>query len=224
MTIDLDRCIGCSACVAACYIENNIPVVGEKEHLFGREMSWIRIEQHNDADGRSNFVPMLCQHCGSAPCEPVCPVFAAYHTAEGLNAQIYNRCVGTRYCANNCPFKARRFNWFDHDWPAPMDKMLNPDISVRTKGIMEKCTFCVQRIRVAKDAAKDEMKKVRDGELVPACAQTCPTGAIVFGNLLDHDSRVYELAHSKRAYRVFDDLGVESAIHYLSKPHRTTEA
>lgn len=224
MAIDLDLCIGCSACVAACYIENNIPIVGEKEHLIGREMSWIRIEQHNDADGRGNFVPMLCQHCGSAPCEPVCPVFAAYHNAEGLNAQIYNRCVGTRYCSNNCPFKVRRFNWFDHDWPAPMDKMLNPDVSVRTKGIMEKCTFCVQRIRVAKDAAKDESRKVRDGELVPACAQTCPTGAIVFGNLLDHDSRVYELSHSKRAYRIFDDLGVESAIHYLAKDHRTVES
>ena len=217
MAIDLDLCTGCSSCVAACYIENNIPIVGKKEHLIGREMSWIRIEQHKDAHDRTNMVPMLCQHCDNAPCEPVCPVFAAYHNPEGLNAQIYNRCVGTRYCANNCPYKVRRFNWFDQDWPEPLDKMQNPAVSIRTKGIMEKCTFCVQRIRVAKDLAKDDSRKVRDGEVVPACAQTCPTKAIAFGNILDRKSRVYELAHSKRSQRIFEDLGVEPAVHYLSK-------
>jgi molybdopterin-containing oxidoreductase family iron-sulfur binding subunit len=217
MAIDLDLCTGCSSCVAACYIENNIPIVGKKEHLIGREMSWIRIEQHKDAHEKINMVPMLCQHCDNAPCEPVCPVFAAYHNPEGLNAQIYNRCVGTRYCANNCPYKVRRFNWFDQDWPDPLDKMQNPAVSVRTKGIMEKCTFCVQRIRVAKDLAKDDSRKVRDGEVVPACAQTCPTEAIVFGNILDRKSRVYELAHSKRSTRIFEDLGVEPAVHYLPK-------
>ncbi|MEE9150592.1 MAG: molybdopterin-dependent oxidoreductase [Thermoplasmata archaeon] len=217
MAIDLDLCTGCSSCVAACYIENNIPIVGKKEHLIGREMSWIRIEQHKDAHEKINMVPMLCQHCDYAPCEPVCPVFAAYHNPEGLNAQIYNRCVGTRYCANNCPYKVRRFNWFDQDWPEPLDKMQNPAVSVRTKGIMEKCTFCVQRIRVAKDLAKDDSRKVRDGEVVPACAQTCPTEAIVFGNILDRKSRVYELSHSKRSTRIFEDLGVEPAVHYLPK-------
>ncbi len=217
MAIDLDLCTGCSSCVAACYIENNIPIVGRKEHLIGREMSWIRIEQHKDAHEKINMVPMLCQHCDNAPCEPVCPVFAAYHNPEGLNAQIYNRCVGTRYCANNCPYKVRRFNWFDQDWPEPLDKMQNPAVTVRTKGIMEKCTFCVQRIRVAKDLAKDDSRKVRDGEVVPACAQTCPTEAIVFGNILDRKSRVYELAHSKRSTRIFEDLGVEPAVHYLPK-------
>ena len=217
MAIDLDLCTGCSSCVAACYIENNIPIVGKKEHLIGREMSWIRIEQHKDAHDKINMVPMLCQHCDNAPCEPVCPVFAAYHNPEGLNAQIYNRCVGTRYCANNCPYKVRRFNWFDQDWPEPLDKMQNPAVTIRTKGIMEKCTFCVQRIRVAKDLAKDDSRKVRDGEVVPACAQTCPTEAIVFGNILDRKSRVYELSHSKRSTRIFEDLGVEPAVHYLPK-------
>jgi molybdopterin-containing oxidoreductase family iron-sulfur binding subunit len=217
MAIDLELCTGCSACVAACYIENNVPVVGRQEHLIGREMSWIRIEQHRDARGRLNFLPMLCQHCENAPCEPVCPVFAAYHNPQGLNAQIYNRCVGTRYCSNNCPYKVRRFNWFDHDWPSPLDKMLNPELLVRSRGVMEKCTFCIQRIRAAGDRAKDEGRKIRDGEVVPACAQTCPSGAIVFGSILDEESRVWKKAHSERSYRVFEELGTESAVYYLAR-------
>lgn len=217
MAIDLDRCTGCSACVAACYIENNIPVVGPKEHLKGREMSWIRIEQHDRESDRPQFMPMLCQHCHSAPCETVCPVYAAYHTDEGLNAQVYNRCVGTRYCSNNCPYKVRRFNWFDHDWPEPMDKMLNPDLSVRTKGIMEKCTFCVQRIRAARDTAKDEDRKIRDGEVTPACAQTCPTKAIVFGSMVDEKSRVHKIAGQSHSYRALESLGTLPSVYYLTK-------
>ena len=220
MVIDLALCNGCSACVAACYIENNVPVVGKREQLKGREMSWLRIEPfYNDA-GNVEFLPMLCQQCHSAPCETVCPVYAAYHNPEGLNVQVYNRCVGTRYCANNCPYKVRRFNWFWHRWEKPLNRMLNPDLEVRGPGVMEKCTFCVQRIRTAKDGAKDESRKVRDGEFTTACAQSCPTGAITFGNLLDKESKVYRLAHSGRAYRVFEGLGTDPSVYYLggSKP------
>ncbi len=219
MVIDLESCIGCSACVAACYIENNVAVVGPEEHLKGREMSWIRMEPYYEEDGSAEFLPMMCQHCYNAPCEPVCPVYATYHNPEGLNAQVYNRCVGTRYCANNCPYKVRRFNWFKHERPGPSDEiqMANPDVSIRGKGIMEKCTFCIQRIRAARDTAKDESRKIQDGEVVPACAQSCPTQAITFGNIEDKRSRVYQLAHSFRAYRVFEHLGMEPGVYYLGK-------
>jgi molybdopterin-containing oxidoreductase family iron-sulfur binding subunit len=221
MAIDLGLCNGCSACVAACHLENNVPVAGKTDHLKGREMSWLRIEPFYE-QGEVEFLPMLCQHCDNAPCEPVCPVFAAYHNPEGLNAQIYARCVGTRYCSNNCPYKVRRFNWRQHAWPDPQERMLNPDVIARDVGIMEKCTFCIQRIRAAKDKAKDESRKVRDGEFTTACAQSCPTGAITFGNLLDKESRIYQLAHSNRAYRALETLGTEPSIHYLrgTKPGR----
>jgi molybdopterin-containing oxidoreductase family iron-sulfur binding subunit len=224
MAIDLDSCIGCNACAAACYVENNIPIVGKEEHLLGREMSWIRIQPYFDGAEKMEFVPMLCQHCDNAPCEPVCPVYAAYHNPEGLNVQVYNRCVGTRYCANNCPYKVRRFNWFDHRLPEPLDKMYNPDVSVRDRGIMEKCTFCIQRIRAAKDLAKDENRLVEDGEVIPACAQTCPAKAITFGNLEDKNSHVYKLAHSEKAYRALDELGTEPAVNYLRKRGKKHEA
>jgi anaerobic selenocysteine-containing dehydrogenase/Fe-S-cluster-containing dehydrogenase component len=215
MAIDLALCNGCSACVAACYIENNVPVVGKKDHLKGREMSWLRIEPFYGKAGNVDFLPMLCQQCHSAPCETVCPVYAAYHNPEGLNVQVYNRCVGTRYCSNNCPYKVRRFNWFWHMWKKPLDRMLNPDLEVRGAGVMEKCTFCIQRIRAAKDRAKDDSRKVRDGEVSTACAQSCPTGAITFGNLLDPESNVYRQAHLERAYRVFEGLGTNPSVYYL---------
>jgi len=214
MAVDLDRCNGCAACVAACHVENNVPVAGKADHLKGREMSWLRIEPFYER-GEVAFLPMLCQQCHYAPCESVCPVFAAHHNPEGLNVQVYARCVGTRYCSNNCPYKVRRFNWRQHRRPAPTDRMLNPDVPAREVGVMEKCTFCLQRIRAAKDKAKDEGRKVRDGEFTTACAQSCPTGAIVFGNLLDEESKVYRLAHSERAYRVFETLGTEPSVHYL---------
>jgi molybdopterin-containing oxidoreductase family iron-sulfur binding subunit len=235
MVIDLDACTGCNACVAACYAENNVPVMGAEAMLRGRTMSWLRIERFastgSAGDPRDSgaagsppvepvdvrFVPMLCQHCDHAPCETVCPVYATYHTAEGLNAQVYNRCVGTRYCSNNCPYKIRRFNWFEPQFPEPLHLQLNPDVTVRSVGVMEKCTFCVQRIEEGKDRAKDEQRPVRDGEIVPACAQTCPGQAIVFGDLNDADSRVSQLARSPRAYHVFGDLNTRPAVTYLKK-------
>jgi Fe-S-cluster-containing dehydrogenase component len=216
MVIDLALCNGCSACVAACYIENNVPVVGKKDHLKGREMSWLRIEPFYRETGDVEFLPMLCQQCHAAPCETVCPVYAAYHNPEGLNVQVYNRCVGTRYCSNNCPYKVRRFNWFWHRWEKPLNRMLNPELEARGPGVMEKCTFCIQRIRAAKDKAKDGSRKVRDGEVTTACAQSCPTGAITFGNLLDPESGVYRLSHSGRVYRVFEGLGTDPSVYYLS--------
>ena len=159
---------------------------------------------------------MMCQQCDHAPCETVCPVIATYHNPEGLNAQIYNRCVGTRYCSNNCPYKARRFNWFDHGWEPPLDRMLNPDVSKRPRGVMEKCTFCIQRIRLAHDRAKDEKRPIRDGEIVPACAQTCPTEAITFGNILDEESTVASRARRTGSYRILEHLGTQPAVFYLA--------
>jgi anaerobic selenocysteine-containing dehydrogenase/Fe-S-cluster-containing dehydrogenase component len=221
MAIDLDRCTGCSACVTACYAENNIAIVGPDQVAMGRIMHWIRIERYfEQEDGElkgTKFLPMVCQHCSNAPCEPVCPVFAAYHTPDGLNAQVYNRCVGTRYCSNNCPYKVRVFNWFSAEWPEPLNWQLNPDVTVREKGVMEKCTFCVQRIRDAQNHARLEDRSVQDGEIVPACAQTCPGDAIAFGNVADPNARVSRIAASGRGYRVLEPLNTQSAVTYLKR-------
>lgn len=214
MVVDLSACTGCSACAVACYAENNVPAVGKEQCDRGREMAWLRIERF-DVDGRSRFLPMMCQQCENAPCETVCPVYATVHSDEGLNVQVYNRCVGTRYCSNNCPYKARRFNYFQAKWPEPKNLMLNPDIYHRPKGVMEKCTFCFQRIRKAKEDAKIEGRSVRDGEIVPACAQSCPTQAITFGNLNDPESKVSKLLLDFRAYSVFEELNTQPSVIYL---------
>jgi len=221
MTIDLDKCTGCGACVTACQAENNIPIVGEEELAKGREMHWIRLERYWEGeypDIKLNFIPMLCQHCDAAPCETVCPVSATYHNQDGLNAQVYNRCIGTRSCAVYCTYEVRYFNYYDHHWPAPLDEQLNPDVSVREKGVMEKCTFCIQRIRQAKDQAKDDdRRRVQDGEVQPACVQTCPAEALVFGNRNDPDAKVSKSMDDPRAYRVLDELNTQSSVIYLKK-------
>ncbi len=223
MIVDMDRCIGCGACVAACYAENNIGIVGEERIVEGREMAWLQIQRYHDpADmTRMTFLPMMCQHCDNAPCEAVCPVYAPHHSKEGLNNQIYNRCIGTRFCAQNCPYKVRRFNWFDWKWPKPLDMQLNPWVTIRSKGVMEKCSFCIQRIKRAHNRAKNEDRAIRDGEVVPACAQTCPTGALTFGSLMDPDSRVSKLIKNPRAYQVMGYLNTKPAVIYLKKVVQT---
>ena len=227
MAIDMEKCTGCSACVVACQAENNVPWVGEEMVAMGRSMAWIRLERYYETIDASHagpldvrLLPMLCQHCGNAPCEPVCPVFASYHTPDGINAQVYNRCVGTRYCANNCPYKVRVFNWYTYtDVPEPMNWQYNPDVTVREGGVMEKCSFCVQRIReVENRAALEGGRAVADGEVVPACQQTCPAEAIVFGNIRDPESRVAQVVANERTYRVLDEfINTQPAVSYLKK-------
>ena len=231
MVIDLARCTGCSACVTACYAENNIPYVGEADVLRGREMSWMRIERYFESgDGepfKARVIPMLCQHCENAPCESVCPVYAAYHTADGLNGQVYNRCVGTRYCANNCPYKVRYFNWYAYAkkaFPEPLNLQLNPDVTVRARGVMETCTFCIQRIRGAQNRARLEDRPLKDGDVVTACAQACPSGAITFGNIMDPAARVVQAATNPRGYHVLEDLNVRPSVTYLAKVVAGAEA
>jgi molybdopterin-containing oxidoreductase family iron-sulfur binding subunit len=220
MVVDLARCIGCGACAVACYAENNVAVVGEDQVRRRHDLPWLQVVpyRHQEQPGRLGFLPLMCQHCDAAPCEPVCPVFASVHNDEGLNAQVYNRCIGTRYCMNNCPYKVRRFNWLDHERPKPLDWQLNPDVTVRSRGVMEKCTFCIQRIREAEIRARREGRKVRDGEVQPACAQSCPTRAFTFGDLLDPASRASELTRrDPRRYHVLSALNTKPAVTYLRR-------
>jgi molybdopterin-containing oxidoreductase family iron-sulfur binding subunit len=228
MVIDLEACTGCSACVTACYAENNIPVVGEENVREGREMAWITLQRYDVRDRARPraqadhvFLPMLCQQCDSAPCEAVCPTFASYHTEEGLNGQVYPRCIGTRFCANNCPYKVRRFNWHQAEFAFPLDLQLNPDVTRRAQGVVEKCTFCVQRITAGKQAAAREERPLADGEVTPACAATCPATAIVFGDLLDPAARVSDLMrHHPRRYQVLGELRTRPAVAYLQRIRR----
>lgn len=248
MSIDMDACTGCNACSVACYAENNLPVVGKEKFEHGQGMHWMRIERYWPEDDRefpdqgAQFLPMMCQQCEAAPCETVCPVGATNHTADGLNSQAYNRCVGSRYCSANCPFKVRYFNWYDYPttenvWPAEMTQQLNPDITLRGKGVMEKCTFCVQRIRAGERAVKNEGRILRDGEVQTACQQVCPTNAITFGNLVDPDSKVHQQWKAQRVelnaeeqeknkeeggselrgYRILEELRAYPSVMYMER-------
>ncbi|HSY76700.1 MAG TPA: 4Fe-4S dicluster domain-containing protein, partial [Bacteroidia bacterium] len=264
MAIDLNSCIGCGACVVSCNAENNVPVVGKEEILNAREMHWIRIDRYYSSDltmkeahdkdmsessrmykmmdaSADNpeiaFQPVMCQHCNHAPCETVCPVIATSHSSEGINQMVYNRCVGTKYCANNCPYKVRRFNWFNYYRdekfvninPAQendeMGRMvLNPDVVVRSRGVMEKCSFCLQRIQGGKLKAKIDGRTIVDGEVNPACAQSCPTNALVFGNVNDPESKVAKLITEERSYLLLADLDTQPNVFYMTKVRNSEKA
>lgn len=230
MAVDLNACIGCAGCVVSCQAENNVPVVGRDEVRNRREMHWIRIDRYyqgSEENPATVFQPMMCQHCANAPCESVCPVLATVHSSDGLNQQVYNRCVGTRYCANNCPYKVRRFNWFDYAGNNRFDYnmnddvgrlALNPDIVVRSRGVMEKCSLCVQRIQEGKLTAKLEGRELREGDIRTACQQSCPSDAIVFGDLNDPKSRISKLLKKEgRDYQVLSELNVKPNVNYLAK-------
>lgn len=236
MAIDLNSCVGCGACVIACNVENNVPVVGKNEVFRSHDMHWMRIDKYHTGDANNpdvTFQPMLCQHCDNAPCENVCPVSATNHSTDGINQMAYNRCIGTRYCANNCPYKVRRFNWFDYTGSDSFGAMndqdtlgrtdaiarmvLNPDVTTRSRGVIEKCSFCIQKIQVGKLEAKKENRQLKDGDIVTACQSACSTGAITFGDVNDPHSRVAQLTNDERAFGVIEEIYTKPSVNYLTK-------
>lgn len=224
MVIDLDRCIGCEACVVACQAENNVPINTEDVYHQRRAIAWIRVERYWEGEYpniKARYIPVPCMQCTNAPCEPVCPVYATYHTTEGINMQVYNRCIGTRYCSVNCHWHVRFFNFWEPKWPDSLKNQLNPDVTVRSRGVMEKCNFCVHRIVKAEQKAKVEGRELRTDEVQTACAQACPTNAIVFGDLDDPNSTVSKLLaqaeQEGRVYRLLEDLGTDPKVYYLKK-------
>jgi molybdopterin-containing oxidoreductase family iron-sulfur binding subunit len=223
MAVDLNVCTGCAACTTACQSENNTPVVGKTYVLQGREMHWMRVDRYyvgTPANAQAVFQPVMCQHCDNAPCETVCPVLATVHSDEGLNEMVYNRCVGTRYCSNNCPYKVRRFNWFNYakNIEKPTHLALNPDVGVRTRGVMEKCTFCVQRIKEGKNKAKLAGVPLKDGDIKTACQVACPTSAIIFGDLNNPESQVAKIFKEEpRSYPLLEEWNAQPSVRYMSK-------
>lgn len=220
LSINLDSCTGCGACEVACNAENNVPMTGPEQHQLWRYMGWIRLDRFWEGEGENpdvRYSMAICQQCAHAPCEGVCPVVATYHNLDGLNAMIYNRCVGTRYCANNCPYSARRFNWHTYRWPEGFELMLNPDVVTREAGVMEKCTFCIQRIRYAKAETRPATLQSKDVERLTACAEVCPAGCITFGNMKEEDAKVSKLAESPLSYQLFGELNTKNGVQYLAK-------
>ena len=228
MVVDVDRCTGCNGCVVACQAENNIPINLEEHFNQRRAIQWIRIERYWEGEYpnvKARFIPVMCQHCGNAPCEPVCPVYATYHNNEGMNVQVYNRCIGTRFCANGCPYHVRFFNFWEPEWPESLKNQLNPDVTVRSRGIMEKCSFCIQRVRRSTREADRDGEELKDGDrgLNPACVNACSTSALTFGDFNEENSKVSKMREDamsgehSRGYRLMDNLGTETNVVYLKK-------
>ena len=220
MVIDLDRCTACGSCMAACHQENNLAAVGPGETERDRAFHWLRLVPEvsgSESQLKVTYMPVPCVQCDNPPCVKVCPVHATYLSEEGIVAQIYSRCIGCRYCMAACPYTAKVFNWYEPEWPGELARRANPDVSRRPKGVVEKCTFCHHRITIARDEARAAGREIRDGDVNTACAESCPSNAITFGDLDDPESRVSKLAHSSRAFRLGEDLGTEPKVYYLSE-------
>jgi molybdopterin-containing oxidoreductase family iron-sulfur binding subunit len=234
MAIDLNKCTGCGACITACNVENNIPVVGKDQVKVNREMMWMRLDLYYSGTPdapKASFQPMLCQHCDYAPCENVCPVAATTHSNDGINGMAYNRCVGTRYCSNNCPYKVRRFNYFDFrdhfrdsiQYAEPLDLMANPEVTVRSRGVMEKCTFCIQRIMKERQDAIAESRDVIGANVKTACQEACPANAIVFGNVNDKESEIAKYREHDLGYSVLEEIKILPNVTYIARLRNVLE-